>query len=311
LIDGVATVFPNHPHGYCLRHLEDNFHKQFKNTDLKALLWTAVRAISKEAYNKALDDMKTINVKAVDWLSSHTEPAHWAEIYFPGRRYGHLTSNIAESLNAWILEARELPILAMIEKIRQQLMKWFAERCTAETNTQGLLIAKIATELNTVATNRARRYRYLQSTDILYEVQSGETLEEYLVNLETRSCSCRLWQSRGYPCGHALAIILSLKHDPQIYAEPFYTLEYYRRVYQHAIIHPLTNDYSQPLTLSDDGSGTEDDDNMVLPPSTKRPPGRPQKRRIPSQLRVVQRVVHCSRCGESGHNKKRCTEPLV
>jgi transposase-like protein len=66
LLDGVAAVFPNNPHGYCMRHLEDNFHKQFKNTDLKALLWRAARAISKETYDKALEDMKTINVKAVD-----------------------------------------------------------------------------------------------------------------------------------------------------------------------------------------------------------------------------------------------------
>ena len=41
LLDGVAAVFPNNPHGYCMWHLEDNFHKQFKNTDLKALLWRA------------------------------------------------------------------------------------------------------------------------------------------------------------------------------------------------------------------------------------------------------------------------------
>ena len=41
LLDGVETVFPNNPHGYCLRHLEENFHKQFKNLDLKSLLWIA------------------------------------------------------------------------------------------------------------------------------------------------------------------------------------------------------------------------------------------------------------------------------
>lgn len=159
-----------------MRHLEDNFHKQFKNTDLKALLWAAAKAINKEAYNKVLQDMKTINVKAVEWLSCYTHPVHWAEIYFPGRRYGHLTSNIAESLNAWILDARELPILALLERIRQQLMKWLTERHTVEAQTQGLLVAKIATEINTLVSTRARRYRYLQSTEILYEVQSGETL---------------------------------------------------------------------------------------------------------------------------------------
>ena len=30
LIEGVETVFPHSPHGYCLRHLWDNMHKEFK-----------------------------------------------------------------------------------------------------------------------------------------------------------------------------------------------------------------------------------------------------------------------------------------
>ena len=67
--------------------------------------------------------MKAINASAIDWLFSHAKPEHWAEIYFQGRRYGHLTSNIAESLNSWLLEARNMPILAMLERIQHQLMK--------------------------------------------------------------------------------------------------------------------------------------------------------------------------------------------
>src|SRR5579859_6524714 len=44
LIDGVGAVFPDCPHGYCLRHLQENFHKVFKNVELKELLWRAARA---------------------------------------------------------------------------------------------------------------------------------------------------------------------------------------------------------------------------------------------------------------------------
>ena len=132
-------------------------------------------------------------------------------------------------------------------------------------------------------------------------------------DLDTRSCSCRLWQSCGYPCSHALAIILSLKEDPQVYAEKFYTLESYRKVYQNAIIHPLTHNYCQLLSYQEIADQTDDHDNeesIVLPPSTKRPPGRPPKRCIPSQIRSLQRIIHCSRCGQAGHNQKKCTEPL-
>ena len=39
-----------------------------------------------------------------------------------GQRFGHLTSNIAESINAFLLPAREMPVFAMMEYIRGELM---------------------------------------------------------------------------------------------------------------------------------------------------------------------------------------------
>jgi hypothetical protein len=49
--------------------------------------------------------MATIDPKSVPWLLKHADPKHWAELSFDGERYGHLTSNIAESLNTWLLKA--------------------------------------------------------------------------------------------------------------------------------------------------------------------------------------------------------------
>ena len=34
LLEAVECVFPGCPHGYCLKHLEANFHKEFKNPKL-------------------------------------------------------------------------------------------------------------------------------------------------------------------------------------------------------------------------------------------------------------------------------------
>ncbi|XP_020266530.1 uncharacterized protein LOC109842019 [Asparagus officinalis] len=49
-------------------------------------------------------------------------PENWANAFFPGIRYGHVTSNVAESFNSWIREARLLRILQMVEHIRKQIM---------------------------------------------------------------------------------------------------------------------------------------------------------------------------------------------
>jgi len=156
LLKAVDNVFPGCLHGYCLKHLEANFHKEIKDKNLLPFLWKAANATTQPAFNKALEGMTSLNPKAVPWLLQHAKTEHWAEIYFPGRRYGHLTSNIAESLNSWLLEARAKPILAMFEQIRHQLMGWFTARRTLEDKTQGLLVAKSADHLQSVTNNRGR-----------------------------------------------------------------------------------------------------------------------------------------------------------
>ena len=79
--------------------------------------------MTEEDFNKALNGMKEISERAHDWLLNHAHPMYWAELYFHGCRYGHITSNIAESLNATLLEAHGKPILEMFEHIRYKLMK--------------------------------------------------------------------------------------------------------------------------------------------------------------------------------------------
>jgi len=175
LLEAVNRVFPGCPHGYCLKHLEANLSKEFKNSKLSEFLWKAASATTQPVFDKALEDMAKIDPKSVPWLLSHAKPEHWVELYFSGRRYGHLTSNIAESLNSWILEARKKPILAMFESIRHQLMVWFDARRTLEDKTTGLLVAKAAEHLLIVTNNRARRYRSEASIPgVLFEVKSSK-----------------------------------------------------------------------------------------------------------------------------------------
>src|SRR5437667_9340176 len=76
LIDGVENVFPNSPHGYCLRHLEANFHKQFKHPQLKSLLWQAACTTTEATFNEALTNMSKIDECSVDWLLQHADPKH-------------------------------------------------------------------------------------------------------------------------------------------------------------------------------------------------------------------------------------------
>src|SRR5437773_3801045 len=138
-----------------MRHLHENFHKKFKHPDLGILLWQAARATTEDVYLDNIKKMRDINEKAVDWLLKEAKPEFCVECYFEGNRYGHLTSNIAESFNSKILTAHEQPILAMLEPIRQQLMDWFTARRLLEAKTPGILVSTVLNQLNEL-TKRAR-----------------------------------------------------------------------------------------------------------------------------------------------------------
>jgi hypothetical protein len=174
LLEGVERVFPNSPHGYCMRHLDDNFRKEFKHPELKKLLWQAAYATTEEDYHEALNNMDRINPQAKVWLHTHASAKHWATCYFEGNRYGHLTSNIAESLNHWLHDAREQPLHSMLEIIHHQLVNMFAQRRHKEDNTQGILVSTARDTIQN-AMGLARRTLFLQNTDTVYEVQSKHT----------------------------------------------------------------------------------------------------------------------------------------
>jgi hypothetical protein len=164
-----------------MRHLAENFRKKFKHPDLIMLLWAAARAITAVEFDDAMMKMGQISEDARNWLLENAPPYHWAELYFPGKRYGHYTSNIAESLNAAILRARELPILPMFENLRHQLMNWFIERRKMEINTQGILVKDVSNKIQILINNKSRRYQFWTMNNVQYEVRSnnGQTLNEY------------------------------------------------------------------------------------------------------------------------------------
>lgn len=123
---------------------------------------------------------------------------------------------------------------------------------------------------------------------------------------------------QGYPCGHALAVILGERKDLKDCVNPCFTIEYFANTYAGIIIHPHNIDFAAPLQFTglqtSDDESDESETEETLPPSTKRPPGRPKKRRIRTRqetsLDKPARVQKCTRCRQSGHSKRTCKEAI-
>ncbi|TYK22454.1 uncharacterized protein E5676_scaffold3009G00020 [Cucumis melo var. makuwa] len=107
--------------------------------------------------------------------------------------------------------------------------------------------------------------------DVEFQVIDGR--KQFIVRLDCKSCTCRVWDLDEIPCAHALAVLRGL-----------------RPVGNHANWKSI---------------GIE---NNILPPTFKRRAGRPRKQRI---LSIGEKKSHsrCSHCHRAGHNRRNCKFP--
>ncbi|XP_075073837.1 uncharacterized protein LOC142161862 [Nicotiana tabacum] len=303
IVDGVEANFPTAFHGFCMRHLSESFRKEFNNTMLVNLLWEAAHALTVIEFEAKVLEIEEISQDAAYWIR-RIPPRLWATAYFEGTRFGHLTANIVEQLNNWILEASGLPIIQMMECIRRQLMTWFNER--RETSMQWTSILVPTAEMRVAdALERARTYQVLRANEAEFEVISHEGTN--IVDIRNRCCLCRGWQLYGLPCAHAVAALLSCRQNVHRFTESCFTVATYRKTYSQTI-HPIP-DKSLWKELSEGDPNAEE--IVINPPKSLRPPGRPRKKRVRAEDRGrVKRVVHCSRCNQTGHFRTTCAAPI-
>lgn len=87
------------------------------------LVGKAARAYRLSEFYTTFAEIKRVNASCADYLVG-IEFEHWARSHFKGKRFNIMTSNVAETWNVVLREAREYPILSLIEFI----MNWFSVR---------------------------------------------------------------------------------------------------------------------------------------------------------------------------------------
>lgn len=307
IIEAVRKTFPSSSHAYCMRHLSESVGRDFKNSRLVNLLWKAAYAMTTVAFKERMAEIEEVSSEAAKWIQQFP-PSQWALSYSEGTRYGHLSSNIDE-FNKWIIEARELPIIQVIERIHCKLISEFEER-RLKSDSWFSVLAPSAEKKMSNAINLAATYQVLRSDEVEFEVVSAERSD--IVNIGTHCCSCRDWQLQGIPCSHSVAALLSSRKDVYAFTEKCFTVASYRETYSETL-HPIPEKIEWKkvgdVLREDDDS---DDAPVVRPPKVRRPPGRPEKKRICMEdLSREKHTVHCSRCNRTGHYKTTCKANVI
>ncbi|KAK8576147.1 hypothetical protein V6N13_090624 [Hibiscus sabdariffa] len=288
IVDGVEANFPTAFHGFCMRHLSESFRKEFNNTMLVNLLWEAAHALTVIDFEAKILEIEEISQDAAYWIR-RIPPRLWATAYFEGTRFGHLTANIVESLNSWILEASGLPIIQMMECIRRQLMTWFNERREISMQWTSILVPSAERRV-TEAIEYARTYQVLRANEAEFEVISREGTN--IVDIRNRCCLCRGWQLYGLPCAHAVAALLSCRQNVHRFTESCFTVATYRKAYSQTI-HPIPDKSLWKELSEGDPDANKAVQVIIYPPKSLKPPGRPRKKRVRAEDRGREkRVVH-------------------
>ena len=215
--------------------------------------------------------------------------------FFPMPRLGHVTSNMAESINAWLQEQRSQPPLRFFLDTLRKINELFNEmRLNYEKmNRDDIEPATFASIIHN--TEDGRRLECFNVFGMKFQVQSrvaGGTLRD--VDLECRECSCKQFQDLRCPCVHACsAALFSGVRIPSLCIPE-------RRVGSLQMV------YAEGIVLAD----MENVRSQVLAfPLVQRLPGRPRIKRARHQEEDrPRRVAFCSFCGRRGHNIRTCPE---
>ena len=261
--------YPLSHHGCCLVHLQRNVDAKFKKRNQKQMVGRAAEVFKVSHFKRLYAEIKLTDKRCWDYLEK-IDPRHWTRSHFEGERYNLMSSNIAESLNKALVPARDSPIMALFEFIRRMISRWFVSRQRKISKMSGE-IPPAVDELMENNLEDARAYAVMPLSAFEFEVTLKTTGFGSSVNLETRSCTCLEFHKVGIPCRHAIvaAMFRDLQHS-----------EFVADAYLKKTWNETTKGVTLPVPDPQDlFIPSEVSDLIMLPPKTKRPPGRPPTKR--------------------------------
>jgi len=293
-------MLPYAEHRQCARHIAQNLKKRFTRAQYETLFWRACRATTEPAFKAVMKELNGLNPSTHKYLMDK-DPKTWSiAFYQTGRCCDAVENGMSESFNGLLVDARKKPIITMLEEIRLYMMERLYNLRLEGQRWGNHVCPNIREDLNELK-HHQRNWHVMPGGLSHFEVRG--TNESFAVDLDSRTCSCRLWQINGIGCVHSVACISFLNRDVESYVDPLFSTISYMKSYQH-IIKGMNGSTMWPETSY----------IPPLPPKARRMPGRPTIKRkrdaIENQTRhtisKVGKKGKCSICKSTGHNKSTC-----
>ncbi|QHN88980.1 uncharacterized protein [Arachis hypogaea] len=212
----------------------------FRNKELKKVLINAAYSKSHREFPHYYGRLRGENVAITNWLEE-MPLSQWAQHADEGRRFGHMTTNISECINAVMKDFRNFPITALVKSSYFRLGELFARKgCEALAQLQvGAEFSQTlikAIEFNSKHVNTMNFYQFDRSrTNFTIEelaAVSGSRRQNYQVLLDEEKCDCGYFQALHIPCRHVLAACSHARPDWKQFVHPVYRMESVFNVYR-------------------------------------------------------------------------------
>ncbi|XP_020970396.1 uncharacterized protein LOC110268504 [Arachis ipaensis] len=303
LVPTFEELLPGVDHRFCVRHLYANFKKRYTGLQLKLMMWNAAKATYLQEWERRMSEIQKVDQGAYNYLME-IPTKYWCRHRFECKpRCDTLVNNMCEVFNSVMVEAREKPIVTMLEDIRVYIMKRCADNRDRIVPYNRDVLPRIRIKVEKQAELSGQWVSVYAGRD-RYEVvsiQGGK--EKFVVDLRHHECSCRKFQLSGIPCAHAMTCIRKMCFNVDSYVADYYKKAAYISCYQH-VVYPVNGPNLWDRTQFED----------VLPPTYRKPIGRPKKKRARGADEQATRTglsregqqQKCSYCLCSGHNKRSC-----
>ncbi|KAH6836963.1 hypothetical protein C2S53_013439 [Perilla frutescens var. hirtella] len=297
--NAVQAPFFRAKHGLCYYHLKNKMTKRGKHVMM--LFQEAAYAYRRDTFQESMSTLEQVCPNTYQKLCN-IGPVHWSRSHCPVWRYGFMTSNAVESLNARLLWVRRLPVCSLFEMFRSIVEQWFVERRAAAQGSNHVLIDGIALKLSGNIDKRRSYAVWPTTLATLWEVKVGR--EVYMVDLQNRTCDYREFELDLIPCSHAAAVICCTSGAIYDYVARYYRVESLVGMYNSVIRGlPRLEHWIMPDTFAG---------RVVLAPEIRRRAGHPSmsRARAPFEASSSARRQFCTRCHGPGHNKCVCIAHL-
>ncbi|XP_058214249.1 uncharacterized protein LOC131325810 [Rhododendron vialii] len=284
-----------------------NFSKVYKGKEWKDLMWKAASVYTVQEFEYHMNAIKEIDEGAYEYLMSE-DPKTWARcMYGLMSKCNRMDNNTSEAFNQTIKDARDEPILTMLESIRRYLVTRLQIRRQMCMGWEGTLCPRIKRRVEKTC-KLMGECQVIYSGDKIYEVMT--VLRTFVVDLNERTCTYRKWDVCGIPCQHGMAAIITDKSNPEDFVDECFHISTFAKTYDFTI-----------KPIPDQTMWVRKDLDPIEPPLFRVKSGRPRKNRRkgpdepknpiggPSKgVKKYYTCLKCRICKQLGHNSRTCPQ---